>query len=417
MREGARARRTSAFPANFASAGGRGRPGSRRLGGDRHLAVRAGEEVVCGSRALAVKGPLGFTLSETMLALSLSLVLLSAAMVMLIDAQQTAATVAAARRGHDNLQLAFALIERAVARTGNFGCAHPQRPLVKMLRGDWAQIPEYDVSRPIAGYNALPGGGLAPHSEATLPLSGANGDRNVRYAGHGIDLDKLAPQADLLVVRALGPWSPVVAPSAGSGSLVAKGAAGNLAVGDVALVADCELAALVKITAMQTTAGGVKLSWAAGPGRFDNADTAAGQGLDTILQGNGSLVGGFAADAIVARVETLFFFLAPSRVLNSQGVPVMALWLKFGPAAAVELIAGIDDLQIWLLAAVDDSPASPMGYFTPQHLPVNAHVVGVRVSMRSRSDQVLDKSVAAPRSFSRARTFMLPQFARQGWVL
>jgi len=38
-----------------------------------------------------------------MLALSLSLVLLSAAMVMLTDAQQTAATVAAARRGHDNL--------------------------------------------------------------------------------------------------------------------------------------------------------------------------------------------------------------------------------------------------------------------------------------------------------------------------
>ena len=82
-----------------------------------------------------------------MLALSLSLVLLSAAMVMLSDAQQTAATVSAARRGHDNLQLAFALIERAVARAGNFGCAHPQRPLVKMLRGDWAQIPEYDVGQ------------------------------------------------------------------------------------------------------------------------------------------------------------------------------------------------------------------------------------------------------------------------------
>ena len=352
-----------------------------------------------------------------MLALSLSLVLLSAAMVMLTDAQQSSAAAAATRRGQENLQLAFALIERAVSRAGNFGCAHPQRPLVKMLRGDWAQLPEYDVTRPIAGYNALPRGGLAPNPGTTLPLSGASGDQNVHYAGHGIDLDKLAPQTDLLVVRGLGPWSPIAAPSAGTESLTVLGAGGKFAVGDVALVADCELAALFKITAMQTTAGRVRLGSAPGSGRFDNADAAAVQGLETIDPASASLAGAFAADAIVARVETLFFYLAPSRVLNRQGVPVTALWLKFGPAAAVELIAGIDDLQIWLLAAANDGSASPVGYFDAQHLPVNAHVVGVRVFMRSSSVYAVGESADAPQPLSRARTFMLPQFAQQGWVL
>jgi hypothetical protein len=364
-----------------------------------------------------VKGPFGFILSETMLALSLSLVLLSAAMGMLIETQQTAAGSAAASRAQDNLQLAFTLIERALSRAGNFGCAHPQRSLVKMLRGGWAQLPEYDVTRPIAGYDALLRGGLAPNPAATLPLSGANGDRNVHYAGHGIDLDKLAPQTDLLVVRAIGPWSSVAAPSGGAASLAVPGPEGKFALGDVALVADCELAALFKITAIETTAGRVQLSSAPGPGRFDNADAAAAQGLEPIGLGSGSLAGAFAANAIVARVETLFFYLAPSRVRNRQDVPVTALWLKFGPAAAVELIAGIDDLQIWLLAAADDSAASPIGYFAAQHLPVNAHVVGVRVFMRSSSGHGAGKSAATPLSFSRARTFMPPQFAQQGWAL
>ena len=364
-----------------------------------------------------MKPQFGFTLIETMLALSLSLVLMSAAMVMLTNAQHTAAALAVGKRAQENQQLAFALIERAVSRAGNFGCAHPQRPLVKMLRGDWAQLPEYDVTRPIAGYNALPRGGLAPNPAATLPLSGAGGDRNVHYAGHGIDLDKLAPQTDLLVVRTLGPWSPLGAANAGTAPLVVLGEGAELAVSDVVLVADCDQATMFKITAIETMAGRLKLSWAAGSGRFDNADGGVVQGLTTVNGSNAAASGGFGADAIVARVETLFFYLAPSRVINRQGIPATALWLKFGPAKAVELIAGIDDLQIWFLAAADDATLNRIGYFDAQHLPVDARVVGVRVYMRSISVHGVGEFADTPLSVSGVRTFMLPQFVRQVWPL
>ena len=76
----------------------------------------------------------GFTLIEAMLALGLSLVLLSAAVVMLIGAQQTAATLAATARAQANLQLAFSVIERGLQRAGHFGCVHPQRPLFRSCR-------------------------------------------------------------------------------------------------------------------------------------------------------------------------------------------------------------------------------------------------------------------------------------------
>ena len=68
----------------------------------------------------------GFTLIELILALSLSLVVLSAAMLMLADAQRSFAALAASKRAEENLHLSFALIERALLGAGNLGCAEAQ---------------------------------------------------------------------------------------------------------------------------------------------------------------------------------------------------------------------------------------------------------------------------------------------------
>ena len=108
----------------------------------------------------------------------------------------------------------------------------------------------------------------------------------------------------------------------------------------------------------------MQLGSAPGPGRFDNADAAAAQGLEPLVW------------AVVPELERLLQMpsLPGSNVVLLFGakprsqqadVPVTALWLKFGPAAVVELIAGIDDLQIWLLAAADDSAASPVDILPP----------------------------------------------------
>ena len=357
----------------------------------------------------------GFTLIEAMLALGLSLVLLSAAVVMLIGAQQTAATLAATARAQANLQLAFSVIERGLQRAGNFGCVHPQRPLFTMLRGALSQLPEYDLSRPVVGYEALAFGGYAPNPAATLPLSGAGGDYRVHHAGHGIDLDKLKSGADLLVVRVLGPSAPLGAASADFAPLVVLGEALEYAADDVVLVSDCEQATLLKVTAIETLASGAELSWADGPGPFDNSRAAVAVGSSR--QRAAAVPKGYGADAMVALVETLFFYLAPSLVENRQGNLATALWLKRGPARGVELFAGIDNLQVWFLAAAGAESSSPIGYFDTQHLPAQARIVGIRVLLRSTSIDGLGVFADQPLSFTGVRTFMLPRFAEQGWPL
>ena len=84
---------------------------------------------------------------------------------------------------------------------------------------------------------------------------------------------------------------------------------------------------------------------------------------------------------MVALVETLFFYLAPSLVENRQGNLATALWLKRGPARGVEL------------------------------------VVGIRVLLRSTSVDGLGVLADQPLSFTGVRTFMLPRFAGPGWPL
>lgn len=359
----------------------------------------------------------GYTLIEVLLALALSLVLVSAILSLIVSTQHSTAAVVARTRAQENLQLAFALIERVVQRGGSFACADPQRPLVGFLNGDWSQIPEYDITRSALGYDGRGGGQFVPDPTLTLPMSGLGGDQRVHKAGHGVDLEAVESTADILVVRGTGPSAPLAAPATGREPIAVPGQIVDFAVNDVVLVSDCEQAALVKITGVTDTASGLMLRWAQGPGTFDNASVGRIHGDEGTSESLALLPRGFAVDASVATVITSIFYLAPSLVRSRQGQMVRALWLKSGSDPSVEMIAGIDDLQVWFLVAEDISPDSRMGYFQAGQLPQDAVVVGLRILLRSSSVDELVEVGQRPVSMSATRTFMLPRFGRWGHAL
>ena len=55
---------------------------------------------------------------------------------------------------------------------------------------------------------------------------------------------------------------------------------------------------------------------------------------------------------------------------------VRALWLKSGSDPSVEMIAGIDDLQVWFLVAEDINPVGKAGYFQAGQLPQMVWLLG-----------------------------------------
>ena len=364
-----------------------------------------------------ITGSRGFTLIEVMLALSLSLLLLGAVMAMLVGSQHSSSALAARARAHENLQLAFALIGAAVRRGGSFGCAHPQRPLVRFLNGDWSEIPEYDITQAVVGYDAQSNGSLTPEPALTLPLSGANGNHRVHHSGHGIDLDDVESTADILVVRGLGSPALLADSALGRNPISTLDRSIDFATNDVVLISDCEQAAMVKVTGVAKSARGLLLSWAQGPGVFDNARVGVVAGGDLVSDTLALLSRGFGADATVAVVVSSIFYLAPSLVRSRQGAQATALWLKSGAAPSVEMIAGVDDFQIWYLVAEGSSADGRMGFFQAGQLPADGMLLGLRVHLRSSSvDELADAQNQAV-SVAASRTFMLPQFARWGVAL
>ena len=107
----------------------------------------------------------------------------------------------------------------------------------------------------------------------------------------------------------------------------------------------------------------------------------------------------------VSAVESTFFFIAPSTRQDSQGSTPLALWRKVGRAGPVELIQGVDDLQV--LYGIDttltDGISNPNQYVSFDTVPADVgQIVAVRASISVNSvDPVTDDGSRLQRTFSK----------------
>jgi hypothetical protein len=106
----------------------------------------------------------------------------------------------------------------------------------------------------------------------------------------------------------------------------------------------------------------------------------------------------------VGAVESTFFFIAPSTRPDNLGNTPLALWQKVGRAGPVELIQGVDDLQI--LYGVDttlnDGIPNPNQYMTFDAVPDVDQIVSIITSVTVNSvDAVTDDRNRLQRRFSK----------------
>ena len=107
---------------------------------------------------------------------------------------------------------------------------------------------------------------------------------------------------------------------------------------------------------------------------------------------------------MVGEVESTYFFVAESTRPNNAGDMPLALWQKVGPDAPVELIQGVEDMQI--LYGIDttltDGIANPNRYVPASAVPDASQVVAIRVSLSVNSiDQVTEDNQTLQRTFSK----------------
>ena len=312
------------------------------------LGARAGKSFdakVSPSRARAN----GLSLVELLLALALGLVVTLGLAQQYAGGRASASDLMDQADVQDSGRYALSFLRQSAAAAGHLGCNGHAVRLTNVLNGDWDDLFEFNLSRPVQGFDYQGDGASTALDDwspslAPLPRQAGGSTVNALSKGTGIRPERLVPGADVVVFRRL--QQPVFALAAGLAPdgepVIRKSPGGRLRAGDVALVSNCEQAAMFRITRIASAGAGQSvLRRAPGSGPYGND---GGRSLSESDRGYGGAIHGEGAQ--VAQVVTEIYFVGRGARGGEPG-----LWRRSGASRPVELVAGIVDLQVW--AGVD----------------------------------------------------------------
>jgi len=348
----------------------------------------------------------GLSLVELMLALALGIIVVTGIVQLFVGNSRTYGLISGQSRMQENARYALEFVSHAARNAGFLGCAPEFENVVRGLRGNWDNIPEYDLSRIVQGFNGNADGTWTPPL-ATLPRTESGADFNVQTAGNGINTNLIVDGTDVVAFRTVqspGQRLGQVLQPTDDPIVTAPGGDPGFEVDDVVFVADCEQGAMFRVTSM-TSVGPDEVSLGADPGGsfFDNGDTV--DGPTGVIPFTLSFLGrSYGEETSVGAVETTIFFIAPSADVDNQNNTPNALWQKVGRAAPVELVQGVDDLQV--LYGIDttltDETANANQYVDFNDVPDVNQIVSVRVTVTVNSvDAVTDDGQRLARTFSK----------------
>lgn len=309
---------------------------------------------------------LGFSLLELLIAAALGVVLIAAVVQLFAGSSRGNAALAGQVLLQESARHAVALLSRSARNAGYLGCGG-RGALVNALNGSWREIVEFDVSRPVEGFdgrstNWIPDIGILP----------TTGGRTLAFAGNGIDPDDLRAESDVVVFRRLeAPGRPLgrslstildAVTGQGEDPQVTVDEGFAFEADDFVVVSDCRQSALFRIGTINTVGRVATLSRPSGGGPFGNR---SGRSLSSDEEPFGGETGPEGAG--VGRVVTEIYFVARGAGLNNRGETVWSLWRKTGADRGAELVQGVDDLQV--LFGVDLTPGdgvdAPNRYLPP----------------------------------------------------
>ena len=341
----------------------------------------------------------GFSLLELLIAAGLGVVLIAAVVQLFAGSSRGNAVLAGQALLQESARHAVALLSRSARNAGYLGCGG-RDSLVNGLNGSWREIVEFDVSRPVEGFD-----GQGPNWNPDIGILPTVGGPAPAFAGNRIDADQLRADSDVVVFRRLEAsgrplarsLSTIPDPVTGEGEdpevTVDEGFA--LEADDFVVVSNCRQSALFRIGAINTVGRVARLSRRSVGGPFGNR---AGGSLSRDGQPFGGAVGPQGAG--VARVVTEIYFVARGAGINNRGESVWSLWRKTGADRPAELLQGVENLQ--LLFGVDLTPGngihSPDRYLPPGQAGANpvrtVHFVATvsSVDAVTADDRVLRRS-------------------------
>ncbi len=348
----------------------------------------------------------GFSLLEMLLAMALGLIVVTGIVQLFIGNSQSASIINGQARLQENARFAFEFISNAARRAGYFGCIRDSQTQVWGLVGNPVQLPEYNVDQAVGGFDANGDGTWVP-SALNLP-GGTPGNTNT---GNGITIGDLDPNSDVVVFRNLRqPTQRLTVTTQPLDEAVVTAPGGDPGFGqdDIVMIADCEQAAVFRVTGIVPAGNEATLQNALNSGGFSpffqNAALVTPPAGPQVDFTKSFLGRSYGTDSVVGAVESTYFFVAPSLRQNNVGDTPLSLWQKVGPEGPVELIQGVEDMQVLygIDTTLNDDIPNPNQYVTAAAIPDPDQVVSIRVTLAVNSiDAVTEDSNVLRRTFSK----------------
>ncbi len=351
----------------------------------------------------------GFSLVELMIALGLGVVVTAGIVSLFVGNNQTYNLLNNQARLQENARFALDFVARSARAAGYFGCDPEPDKIYNSMNGAWAQLFEFDLSTPVQAFHGTNNGtGINDWVPALTPLPRETGGSTVNafVNGNGIDVAAMRPLTDVLVLRHVEiPGAPIasIVQSDSATIDVAVPAAGlQFAVDDFVAINNCEQAALMRVTALAAAGLTATITRGTGGAIYQNApgkslsDQGAPYGEATNAQGSN-----------VGRVFSDIYYIAEGAGTNNRGDAPWSLWRKVSEDPPVELVEGVEDLQV--LFGIDTTPnnniAAANRYVTFDQVGVN-EIRALRITLTASSvDVVTDAGDPLRRTFSQTITF------------
>lgn len=301
----------------------------------------------------------GFSVVELMVAMAISLLLLSGVISIFVSTKSSYETNERLSRIQENGRFALNTIMTDLRASGFVGCARQPTYLSTSLNDATALQWDF-LAGPVTGFEATDEDTWSPAMDASIPepLSGS---------------DVLAVRVPVRERVALPLTADLGAPT--NTMQVAAGSTDGIATGDIVLAYSCEAISVFQVS-----------NYAAGTGIISHAANATGQ-----VPGNANNTVNYSyrqAVTHVVPVETVVYFIAPSTRVDDASDPAPAgttsLWRRRGLNAAEELVEGIEQIQV--LYGIDtDGDVIVDEYRTADAVADWIDVISVSVALLARS--------------------------------
>lgn len=327
----------------------------------------------------------GFSLVELMISLALGSVVTVGVIQLFTANSESYNLLQGQSRMQESARFAMNFLGDAARSARYTGCFSSTDDMHTTLNPSFVPY-SYDLRSGVQGYNSSVGLSAWSPSLTTLPRSEDGTDYNVyTYAGqpadlengNGIDTEAVTDGTDVLTLRNMSTEDfRLVADLPTSTEPVVVGATiaeMGLAVDNLAVIHDCEKATIFRITSLAESSGQTTIG-------HDLADTDNFRNTLEKL----ALVNTYQDDAAISRIESNTFFIAEGAGFNESGNKPLSLWRKTGIAAPVELVEGVENMQV-LYGVDSDLDEVPNRYAQANEVVDWNAVVTVRVTLTVNS--------------------------------